>query len=74
MAKETEISNHTSTKDAIIYVIEGEGQFNLQGKEIEMLPGVIINVVSNTIHAVKANKNLAFLIFQLNYFELRNYD
>ena len=34
MASGTEISEHTSTKQGIIYVIEEKGIFNLEGKEI----------------------------------------
>jgi len=31
MARGTELSEHTSTKDALIYVIEGKGVFTLEG-------------------------------------------
>ena len=62
MAKNTDISEHTSTKSGTVYVIEGNGIFNLQGKEIEMKPGVLIHMKENAIHSLKAIENTSFLL------------
>jgi len=43
MAANTNISEHTSTKQGVVYVIEGKGTFNLEGEDIQMLPGVFIH-------------------------------
>lgn len=62
MAEGTEISDHTSTKNALIYVIEGNGVFNLEGEEIIMSRGTLISTKSNAKHSLKAQKKLAFLL------------
>ena len=62
MAKGTEISEHTSTKEGLIYVIEGKGVFNLKGEDIKMLPGIAIFMDKNAVHSLSAEKNTAFLL------------
>lgn len=62
MAKNTEISEHTSTKQGFIYVIEGNGIFNLEGREIIMESGILIHMEENAIHSLKANENTSFLL------------
>jgi nitric oxide dioxygenase len=62
MAKEAYISDHTSTKQGTVYVIEGNGNFNLKGKSITMLPGTLIHMEKNVIHNIKAKKNTSFLL------------
>ncbi len=62
MAEGTEISEHTSTKQGFVYVIEGEGIFNLEGKNIKMTPGVFIFMKENSVHSLKANKNTSFIL------------
>lgn len=62
MAKGTELSEHTSTKEAMVHVIEGTGTFVLQGKKIAMKPGTIICMEKNEKHSLKAEKNLSLLL------------
>ena len=62
MAAGNEISEHTSTKQGFVYVVEGKGIFNLEGKDIEMLPGVFIYMKNNAVHSLKAEENTAFLL------------
>ena len=66
MAKGTEISEHTSTKQGFVYVIEGKGVFNLEGENIEMKPSVLIFMEENAVHSLKADENTAFLLFLFN--------
>lgn len=66
MAEGTEISEHTSTKQGYVYVIEGDGIFNLKGKDIKMLPGVFIYMKENSIHSLKAGNNTSFILFLAN--------
>ena len=63
MAKGTEISEHTSTKQGFVYVIEGKGVFNLEGENIEMKPSVLIFMEENAVHSLKADENTSFLLF-----------
>ena len=62
MAKGTALSEHTSTKPGFIYVIEGAGIFNLEGKEVKMSSGVIIYLNKNALHSLQANKNTSFIL------------
>ncbi|MBR9680452.1 MAG: cupin domain-containing protein [Candidatus Altiarchaeota archaeon] len=62
MAEGTKMSEHTSTKNGVIYVIEGKGVFNLQGTDIEMKEGVFIYMKENAIHSLRADKNTSFLL------------
>jgi len=66
MVKGTNISEHTSTKQGFIYVIEGKGTFNLEGKKILMREGVFIFMKENAVHSLKAEENTAFLLTLMN--------
>ncbi len=62
MAQKTKISEHTSTKQGFVYVLEGDGLFILEGKKIKMRPGTFIYMEKNAVHALEAYKNTAFLL------------
>ena len=62
MAAGTDISEHIATKEGFVYVIEGKGVFTLGGEEIAMLPGVMIPIPHGAKHALRAEKNTAFLL------------
>lgn len=62
MAKGTEMGEHTSTKQGFIYVVEGKGTFVLEGKDIEMLPGVFIFMNKNAKHSLSAKENTSFIL------------
>ena len=62
MSKDTEISEHTSTKAGHVYVIEGDGIFNLEGKEIPMKPGTLIFMNANDKHSLSAKENTSFIL------------
>lgn len=62
MAAGTEINEHTSTRQGCIYVIKGDGIFNLEGKDIEMKEGKFIFMKENAIHSLKAGENTAFIL------------
>lgn len=63
MAAGTEISSHTSTREGIVFVLEGKGVFVLQGKEIKMKPGVLIFMEKNAVHSLAAEEDTSFLLF-----------
>lgn len=66
MAKDSELSEHTSTRSGTVYVIEGNGIFNLEGKNIEMNKGVIIQMNENAVHSLKAKENTSFILTLIN--------
>jgi nitric oxide dioxygenase len=64
MAKQTDISEHTSTKEGFVYVIEGDGVFNLEGEDVDMKLGVIIRLAKNAKHSLKALRHILFALFE----------
>lgn len=66
MAKNTDISEHTSTKSGTVYVIEGNGLFTLEGKDIKMKEGVLIYMEENAVHKLNAKENTSFLLTLFN--------
>jgi len=62
MAKGSEMSEHTSTKEGFVYVIEGKGKFALKGETIAMLPGTLIHMEKNIKHSLSVEKNTSFLL------------
>jgi len=66
MTAGTDISEHTSTKQGFVYVVEGKGTFNLEGEDIEMVPGVFIYMKENAVHSLKAEENTTFILNLVN--------
>jgi len=66
MAKGSALSEHTATREGIVYVIEGKGKFNLEGKNIPMESGIFIHMKNNAIHSLVAEENTAFILYLLN--------
>jgi len=66
MAAGTSMSEHTSTKEGFVYVLEGKGIFNLEGKEIEMKPGAYIFMNSNAKHSLQSEADTTFLLVLAN--------
>lgn len=62
LAKGSDISEHTSTREASVTVLKGKGIFNLKGKKIEMKPGVFIFMPKNVAHSLSASEDLAILL------------
>lgn len=62
MSKQTEISEHTSTKQGLVYVIEGKGIFNLEGNDLIMEKGKMILMEENAVHSLKAEENTSFIL------------
>jgi len=66
MSKGTDISTHTSTKAGYVYIVEGEGTFNLEGEEIPMKPGVLIFMSANAKHSLSAKEDTTFILILNN--------
>ena len=62
MAKGTEMTEHTSTREGLIYVVEGKGTFNLEGEDIKMMPDIMIFMPKNAKHSLKAEENTSFVL------------
>ncbi|MBW4685376.1 MAG: cupin domain-containing protein [Komarekiella atlantica HA4396-MV6] len=62
LAANTEISEHSSNRNATINVLEGRGLLTLSGKDIVLETGVFVFMPANAPHALKAEENLSFLL------------
>jgi nitric oxide dioxygenase len=62
LAAGTEIAEHTSTRNAVLTVVEGRGSLNLEGKDIALEPGIFVFMSANAAHAVQAQENLALVL------------
>ncbi|MFA6216661.1 MAG: cupin domain-containing protein [Candidatus Omnitrophota bacterium] len=62
LAKGSDISEHTSTREAAVTVLKGKGTFVLNGKKIKMKPGVFIFMPKNAPHSLSASENLAIVL------------
>jgi quercetin dioxygenase-like cupin family protein len=62
MAGGTEISDHTSTREGFVYVVEGKGVFRLEGRNIPILPGAFIAMPKNAVHSLSAEENTSFIL------------
>lgn len=62
LAANTEISEHTSTRNATVQVVEGNGVLILNGEIIPLEPGQFIFMAANAPHALSATSNLAFIL------------
>jgi nitric oxide dioxygenase len=58
----SELSKHTSTREGLMIVIEGEGSFSLNRMRIIMKPGVVIHMDKKAAHSLKAKSNLSFAL------------
>jgi quercetin dioxygenase-like cupin family protein len=62
MAAGTEIGAHTSTRSALVHVLEGEGTFTVKGERIAMAPGVLFSMPAKAEHSIAVSKNTSFLL------------
>jgi len=62
LAKGTDMSEHTSTREAAVTVLKGTGTFILRHKKIKMKPGVFIFMPKNAPHSLSADEDLAILL------------
>lgn len=70
LATGTKIDKHTSNRNAVITVVEGKGNLNLEGKDIALTPGVFVFMPANAPHVVQAHENLAFILALSEYSSL----
>ena len=62
MKSGTEISEHTSTREAFVTVLKGRGLFTLEDEKIELSPSVFIPMEPNAKHAIRADEDLIFIL------------
>lgn len=63
VAEEQEFLPHTSGKNAIVHIIEGQGQFMLEGVWHDFSNNDYFFMPVDTLHAIKAKVNFKFLLY-----------
>ena len=56
------LSEHTTTFDAVVQVLEGEAEIQVSGKNVRVNAGEIILLPANQPHAVKASSRFKMLL------------
>ncbi len=64
-AKGQELTEHTSTQQAIIQVLSGECDFSVNGKTHQLKAGDLLYMPPNAPHAVKATSQFSMLLLLL---------
>lgn len=59
------LSEHTAPFDALIYVMDGEGEVIIDGKSNQLLAGEIILMPANVPHAVKALQKFKMMLIMV---------
>lgn len=59
------LSEHSAPFDAVVQVIDGEGQFTIGGEEHDLKAGQLIIMPANVPHAVRAVKKFKMLLIML---------
>ena len=62
MAEGTQISEHTATREGLVHIIEGEGFFTLEGRQIPIRGGVIFHMSAGAPHSISVSKDTSFLL------------
>ncbi|MEO0538935.1 MAG: cupin domain-containing protein [Cyanobacteria bacterium P01_A01_bin.123] len=62
LGADTEISEHTATRNATVQVLEGKGTLTLNQDAIALEPGVLILMPANAPHSLVAATELTFIL------------
>jgi len=63
MAAGTAMDEHSTPRAGILHIIQGRGEFVLEGEKLVMEPGALIKMNPSAKHALSAEEDLAFLLY-----------
>jgi quercetin dioxygenase-like cupin family protein len=61
-AEGQELSEHTSTQNAVVQILSGECEFSLAGKPHQVKAGDLVYLPPNLPHAIKATRQFSMLL------------
>lgn len=61
-----ELTEHSSAKDAVIQIVQGEAHITLDGQAYDLTPGCWINMPARLKHSVKAKTPLVLLLLMFD--------
>ena len=59
------LSEHTAPFDALVYVVDGEAEFNISGKSYHLNQGEVVILPANEPHALKALSKFKMLLVMI---------
>ena len=60
-----ELSEHTSTREALIHILEGDALISLGGEAVDARPGALIRMEPKLPHSVLARSHVRLLLYML---------
>lgn len=63
MGAGTVMDEHTTPRAGVLHVLQGRGEFVLEGEKLVMEPGAIIKMKPSASHALSAQEDVAFLLY-----------
>ncbi len=63
MSAGSHMDEHSTPRAGIVHILQGRGEFVLEGKKIVMEAGTVIQMAASANHALTADENLAFLLY-----------
>ncbi len=57
-----EVSTHTAPGDAMVYVLDGEAEIDIDGRKMTAVAGQVVVMPANVPHAVSAGKPFKMLL------------
>lgn len=63
VAKGESFDEHTTTRKAIVHIVEGEGEFFLRDKWHDFSAGDYFFMDENLVHAIKSKTDFKFLLY-----------
>ena len=59
------LSEHTAPYDALVYILEGEAEVTISGKDISVNKGEMVMMPANKPHALKASRQYKMLLIMI---------
>jgi quercetin dioxygenase-like cupin family protein len=60
-----ELSEHTAPFDALVHVLDGEGEFRIAGKPHRVAAGGLLLLPANSPHAVRATRRFKMMLVMI---------
>lgn len=57
------MDEHSTPRAGLVHIIEGRGEFILEGEKIVMEAGTVIKMPASAKHSLSAEKDVAFLLY-----------
>lgn len=57
------MDEHSTPRAGVLHILQGRGEFILEGEKIVMEPGALIKMKPSAPHALSAEEDLAFMLY-----------